>query len=90
MKKIMLLVSICFIFSSVSYAAKNEGAGLPKAKILAHLDKKMAHLKSHRSCVVAASDKAAVKKCMVSHKEKMQSLKMGKRAGVKSKNKARK
>lgn len=76
MKCILSVVLCCSAFSINAFADHHgERLAARKANIQAHLDKKIAQLNEHKSCVSSASAKGDIKKCMVSHKEKMKSLK---------------
>jgi len=75
MKKIVLLLSASFVFTSPSFAAKGERMEARKAQMTAHLDKKIAQLNEHKSCISAATGKDSMKACKKAHKQKMKDLK---------------
>jgi hypothetical protein len=93
MKKIVVLISMSLVFSSVSFAKNGERMNERKSQKVSHIDKKISLLNAHKSCVSSASDKSAMKKCSTTHKENMKALRTKKkasRAAAKEKWKAKK
>lgn len=89
MKKIIAALVLCMSFQAAFADHHEEGGGNfeeRKKMMLEGIDKRIAGLNSHKSCVSAAADKAAMKKCHESaksmredykemHKEKREKMK---------------
>lgn len=93
MKKIIILSALTIGFAGPAFAGKAERIEARKSHISAHIDKKIAQLNSHKSCVMSASDKGAMEACRHSHKSAMKALKAERksmRSAMKAKFKSKK
>jgi hypothetical protein len=66
MKVLLLALAL---FSAVTFAEDNANFEEHKKEILSKIDKRIAMMNEHKSCVSSASSKDALKKCRESIKE---------------------
>ena len=87
MKKIALTLFALGLFASSNGFAADDNSKVAerKAKITAHLDKKIALLNEFKTCVNGASKKGDIKACRQAHKPKMKALKEERKAMKKNK-----
>lgn len=96
MNKFLLICA--FVFGAQAFADHHESVDGKnfeghKAEVVKHVDEKIAKLNAHKTCVSAAADKEALKKCHESMKEFRHEKKeewKDKREVMKEKRKARK
>lgn len=71
MKALVVMAVMIFGFQALAHNHEGDGKdfGTHKAEVLKHLDEKIAKLNEHKTCVTAAADKDAFKKCHESMKE---------------------
>lgn len=73
------LLTVLLVISSALLFAQNEKPNKPsmeqtKAKILEGIEKRASILNTFKSCVTAASDREAIKKCRDAHRDANQAL----------------
>tara|TARA_B100001248_G_scaffold262728_1_gene261737 strand:+ start:10083 stop:10331 length:249 start_codon:yes stop_codon:yes gene_type:complete len=77
MKTLSILI---FLFATTAFAQGQGGKWeARKATVLENADKRIAAINELKTCVSGAEEKEAFRSCVKAHKEKMKTLRMGKK-----------
>lgn len=72
--KVAVTVASMALFWGLSAQADEAKFAERKSQALSHIDKKIANLNEHKTCINNASKKGDLKACHQTHKSKMQTL----------------